>query len=379
MQLPQERWSLILADHGYNGTPAWSFVIGGLLTRHLSVQNPVSRWVMLLLDPLLLVGGILAVAWAFGVRAALLTVIFIGTHYLFSWGHLKGALLRTDFAVGSLLAVCLAKKGRYRLAGVTLGWAILSRMFPGELLIGPMLLLALGVLRLRSLDAGLIKLLVATTATVLVVMLGSIIYFGGLDIWVEWTRKIALHYTEGSDWDLGFRAIAETSFVEGVPMRDATVALLSNQPVSQAVRPVEILVILLLALPALTFVRALELHQALAYSFVFIFLFSVASYYYYLILCVPLVFFLEDLDKPGNALGVAFMFLAGGFGYVLFSGWEPLRESWTIFHGWHQSYPTYYYMSWLVGVTVVQMIALAGWRARQHERLNRRTGAPTRS
>jgi len=26
MQLPAHRWSLLLADHGYNGTPAWSFV-----------------------------------------------------------------------------------------------------------------------------------------------------------------------------------------------------------------------------------------------------------------------------------------------------------------------------------------------------------------
>ncbi|HJX54266.1 MAG TPA: hypothetical protein VJ801_15980, partial [Polyangia bacterium] len=28
MQLPAHRWSLLLADHGYNGTPAWSFVVG---------------------------------------------------------------------------------------------------------------------------------------------------------------------------------------------------------------------------------------------------------------------------------------------------------------------------------------------------------------
>ena len=84
MQLPAHRWSLILADHGYNGTPAWSFVVGGLFSRQLSVRNPFSRWLMLGLDPLLLLAATAAVAWAFGLRTAFLMVIFIGTHYLWS-------------------------------------------------------------------------------------------------------------------------------------------------------------------------------------------------------------------------------------------------------------------------------------------------------
>jgi len=99
MQFPPDRWSLVLTDHGYNGTPAWSFVVGGLISRHLSVRNPLSRWLMLALDPLLLLAAVAAVAWVFGLRTAFLMVIFIGTHYLLSWGHLKGALLRTDFAI----------------------------------------------------------------------------------------------------------------------------------------------------------------------------------------------------------------------------------------------------------------------------------------
>jgi hypothetical protein len=120
-QFPAERWSLLLLDHGYNGTPAWSFVVGGLLTRHLSIRAPVQRWLMVLLDPALLLAAVAAVAWAFGPRTALLLVIFIGTHYLMSWGHLKGALLRTDFAVGSVLAVCLVKRKYYKTAGGLLG------------------------------------------------------------------------------------------------------------------------------------------------------------------------------------------------------------------------------------------------------------------
>ncbi|MBN2576756.1 MAG: hypothetical protein JXP73_19485 [Deltaproteobacteria bacterium] len=370
-QLPPQRWSLILADHGYNGTPAWSFVAGGLLTRHLSVREPLSRWLMLLLDPLLLLATVAAVGWAFGLRAAWLVVIFIGTHYLFSWGHLKGALLRTDFAMGSLLAVCLVKQGRYKLAGVLLGWAILSRVFPAFLLIGPAVLLAHGLWRRRQLDRRLAGFFVACGATIVVLVLASSAYFGGFGIWREWSAKLALHYADGSDWDLGLRTILEATFVDGVPVREASLALAGGQTPVSAIHPAEIVTLLLLALPALTFVRALEHHEALAYGFVFVFLFSIAAYYYYLILCVPLVFFASDLGKPAHALGAAFLFLVGSFGYVLFGGWEPLRQSWSLFRGWHQSFPTYYYSSCLLGVTVVQMVALAGLRARRLERASR--------
>jgi hypothetical protein len=369
-QLPKNRWSIILADHGYNGTPAWSFVVGGLLTRHLSVRNPVSRWVLLLLDPLLLLGTMAVVARAFGPRAALLTVIFIGTHYLFSWGHLKGALLRTDFAMGSLLAVCLVKRGWYKLAGALLGWAILSRVFPAFLLLGPAVLLLDGYLRTRRFDRRLLSLFLATGVTMALVVLGSVAYFGGAGIWREWSQKIALHYVGGSDWDLGFRTIAETTFLQGIPIREATLAQFLGMGVKSTLHPVEIGALVLLALPALTFVRALEHHEVLAYGFVFIFLFSIASYYYYLILCVPLVFFAADLGKPQHALGAAFMFFTGLCGYVLFTGWEPLRRL-LPFTGWRQTFPTYYFLSCLLGITVAQMIILAGTRARRLEKASR--------
>jgi len=77
------------------------------------------------------------------------------------------------------------------------------------------------------------------------------------------------------------------------------------------------IVALLLLLPALTFVRGLQDHEALAYGFVFVFLLATAAYYYYLLLCVPLLFFAPQLERPQHALGVAFMFFTGIMGYVL--------------------------------------------------------------
>jgi hypothetical protein len=358
-QLPADRWSLLLVDHGYNGTPAWSFVVGGMVTSRLSVRSPVQRWLMLLLDPALLLTAVLAVAWALGPRAALLMVIFIGTHYLMSWGHLKGALLRTDFAVCSVLAVCLVKKQRYKLAGALLGWAILSRVFPVFFLVGPIVLLGWRWLRERTLDRRWLSLLAACSATVALVAAASCLYFGGTDIWRDWSQKISLHYGGGSDWDLGYRTIVEAVFAQGVPVRAIDVAQTSGWTLAT------LLVALLIALPAVSFLRALEEYQVVAYGFVFIFLFSLATYYYYLVLCVPLLFFAGDLEKPQSAMGAAFMLLTGLAGYVLFSGWKTLGDSWVVFRGWHQTFPTYYFLSCLIAVTVLQMITIAATRARR--------------
>ena len=366
MQLPPQRWSLVLADHGYNGTPAWSFVVGGLVSRHLSVRNPISRWLMLALDPLLLLAATVAVAWAFGLRTAFIMVIFIGTHYLLSWGHLKGALLRTDFAMASVLAVCLVKQRTYKIAGVLLGWAVLSRVFPAFLLVGPTVLFLWRLVRERRVDRQLLGLLVACAATVTLVVLGSCAYFGTTGIWHEWNLKIATHYLGGSDWDLGYRAIAEAHFVRGVPMRAVANAVAQHSLL--LLGPPGTLVALLLLLPALTFIRGLQDHEALAYGFVLVFLLALTSYYYYLMLCVPVLFFAPQLERPQHALGVAFLFFTGIMGYVLFSGWPLLAGSWVMFRGWRQTFPTYYFLCCFIAVTVAQMILLAGTRTLRVER-----------
>ena len=120
----------------------------------------------------------------------------------------------------------------------------------------------------------------------------------------------------------------------------------------------------LLLVPAVTFVRALEDYEAVAYGFIFIYMLSLAAYYYYLVLAVPLLFFAPSLDKLQSALGTAFMFFTGFFGYLLFTGWPPLADVWVAFRGWRQTFPTYYFLSCLIAVTVAQMIAVAATRAR---------------
>jgi hypothetical protein len=58
------------------------------------------------------------------------------------------------------------------------------------------------------------------------------------------------------------------------------------------------------------------------------------------------------------------MFFTGYLGYLLFSGWQPLAD-FVAFRGWRQTFPSYYFLSCIIAVTVAQMIAFAATRAKE--------------
>jgi hypothetical protein len=362
-QFQRDRWSLILQDHGYNGTPVWSFIVGGLLTKQLSIRNPTERFILLVLDPLLLVAGLLCVGWAFGTRTALLLMVFVGTHYLMSWGHMKGVLFRTDFAMSVLMAVCCVKKGKYNAAGMLLGWGILSRVFPVFFLVGPIVRFFSVLAEERRIDKKLLGLLVSCGGTILFLVLGSIVY-GGLELWQGWFQKITSHYISLVHWNIGYQPMVDVEIIRGVPeLIDPLVHYAEEQGVLIQHIVLTWGVRALVLIPALYFAKFLKDHEALVYGFVFLFFLVAPAYYYYLILCVPFLFFAPDLQRPSHAVGLAYMFLTGIAGYAFFSGFEPLRESVVIFKGWKQFFPTYYYMSWMISGTAIYMVLLAAARS----------------
>ena len=131
------RWASVLRDKGYNGTPVWGMVVGGLLANRVPTSSARGMGALSLLDPLLLAAAMGLVWWAFGFRAMALLVVLLGTNYMMKWWHMKGAFLRTDWVAAMVASVCLMKKGRHGLAGGLLAWSVLSRIFPAVLLFGP--------------------------------------------------------------------------------------------------------------------------------------------------------------------------------------------------------------------------------------------------
>jgi hypothetical protein len=165
-RMVESRWAGVLRDKGYNGTPVWGMVVGTLFTNRVSTDTDAGMMLLAMLDPLLILLAFASVAWAFGPRAALFMIVLLGTSYMMKWWHMKGALLRTDFAMCMLFCACFLKKRWYGTAGVFLAWAALSRIFPAVLLFGPGTRLTVQTLRLGVVELRpRVKALVARPST----------------------------------------------------------------------------------------------------------------------------------------------------------------------------------------------------------------------
>ncbi|MFM1921609.1 MAG: hypothetical protein RLZZ303_3243 [Candidatus Hydrogenedentota bacterium] len=172
-KLVPSRFSAMIGDKGYNATPVWTMLVRGILCQNISpidtppaiVEYPMRAyrgfmaWIfgqdiypdtanklpegepngmlfLALLDVILIVAATAAVVWAFGIRAALLMLIVLGTSYVMKYSHMKGAFLRTDFTMSLIIGICMLKKDRYAAAGSFIAYSCLSRVFPAVFFFG---------------------------------------------------------------------------------------------------------------------------------------------------------------------------------------------------------------------------------------------------
>lgn len=356
--LPPDKWPTLIEDHGYNGTPIWTTVVGTLLTQPLRLQNTWQRALLLAIDPALLAVMFIAIAWAFGTRAALLTVVLVGTHYFLSWGHLKGSILRTDFAVCTVLSACLLRRGQPALAGACLGWATASRVFPILFALGPLAGWAFVSIQQRRVARDAVNF-VGAFATVILIGGAWSLQMIGLAHWAEWVDKITTHADAPTIWGVGFTTLVRTHSVNGVP--EALFAdAIADEPYLAQLTAVGIwLPRLTIGAATLYFATRLAPHRALLLGFVFVFFLVAPTYYYYLIVVLPLLFFSERIDEPTGVLGTALLLLGGMAGYLYFAGWPTLAPHITSLRGWHQDYPTTYYMTWWLCISALHMCWLA--------------------
>lgn len=208
-ELVSGRWNGVLRDKGYNATPVWGMLVGGFLSNQVSTDNRTGMLCLASLDLVLIGATLLFVAWAFGPRAALFMVLLMGTHYMMKWSHMKGAYLRTDFAMSLVISVCLLKKERYKLAGAFTAYSVLSRVFPAVFLFGigaklfwelcRVVLVAVDTLRVRMHQASRRRLMLAALvaahaalAAIIVAVLGSLPLPAAVVLPVPWPLSSAI-------------------------------------------------------------------------------------------------------------------------------------------------------------------------------------------
>ena len=137
-------WQVIRTDHGYNATPAWTFV-----ARLFDARLPATNATLAALGALdlLLVGAMFALLFrTYGYRVACLSLAIFGLGY--GWRDIYvGSLLRLDWLAAIVIGICLLKRERFAAAGACIGYAAMVRVFPVLFLSGPALLALRALLR----------------------------------------------------------------------------------------------------------------------------------------------------------------------------------------------------------------------------------------
>ncbi len=127
----------VLLDFGYNPTPLWT-VIGGSLANLVVAGDRAGIRALTAIDPLLEIAMFAAIAWAFGVEIALISMIYFCLLFDASYGWLGGAMLRHLWLAALVGSACLVHKERYVWAGALLAASTLLRVFPIFFALGPL-------------------------------------------------------------------------------------------------------------------------------------------------------------------------------------------------------------------------------------------------
>lgn len=130
-------WESIRQDHGYNPTPAWTFV-ARLFDARLG-SSDVELGFLASLDFALMAVMFTIVFRTYGYQIGCLGLAIAGLG--FGWRYMYiGALLRLDWLAAVVIGICMLKRERFAIAGACIGYAAVVRLFPALFLAGPAIL-----------------------------------------------------------------------------------------------------------------------------------------------------------------------------------------------------------------------------------------------
>ena len=318
--LGKSRWGTVVDDMGYNATPVWNMV-GRFLTNRVSTGSPFGMGFLVSIDLVLIAAMILVVWRAFGWRTALWTLIFFCTCYCMAYTHIRGGFMRLDWVCMLVMAVCMLKLGRYKTAGVLVGYAGMSRVFPLVFafgvgvkfmwaIYGAWKLNPQAVLRHRIKELALAPqmrkyigffLVLGVVCGALMTM--SIVDDGGLSHWREFSKKIAVHNGHIAPPRVGFKKVFLMNYnypAGGMPGLKQTMT--DRKVLWWAIQGTILLVSIFL-------LRNVEDYESICYGYVPAYFLTTPTFYYHVMLVVALFLFLPKRALPSRTVGMVLMFL----------------------------------------------------------------------
>jgi hypothetical protein len=194
----------LLMDHGYNPSPVSTLLLGALTN-----AVPVGHLGFLAaLDVLLVLAMVVLVFRSFGFEMGALFSVYFFVNILSGHEYLSGSLLRYDWLLYIVAAVCLLDKGRYASSAFFLTLSAMLRIFPALLFYGVAVTIVQRVKAARTVDKLSARFVVAAAVTALVLFLLPAVSLGSvLQPWKDFYAKTSLHDSGVYVNHLGLRAM----------------------------------------------------------------------------------------------------------------------------------------------------------------------------
>jgi hypothetical protein len=195
----------LLMDHGYNGSPVSTFLLGTLAN-----LVPLTHVIWLALIDVLLVLLMIGVVFrSFGFELGALFSAFFFASILSGQEFLSGSLLRYDWLLYIVVGVCLLDRGRYATSAFFLTLSAMLRIFPALLFYGIAVSMLQKLRAARELDRQTARFTLTAGATALLLLVLPAASLGSVSQpWQDFYGKISLHQRGVYVNHLGFAGIA---------------------------------------------------------------------------------------------------------------------------------------------------------------------------
>jgi hypothetical protein len=195
-------------DHGYNPTPAWTFV-GRLFAAWLPTTEDNLR-LLVALDAVLLAFAFIALYKSFGARTAALALIVFGLGYAWRFTWVGGAFLRQDWLVAVVIGICMLERERFAFAGGLFAYAAAVRLFPVLFLLG-LVVVGVRLLARRENVRPIARFALGFAAMLVLCFVAGSLTGRGPAAWEQFRQKIALHRVNWSTNSAGLELVFLTT------------------------------------------------------------------------------------------------------------------------------------------------------------------------
>jgi hypothetical protein len=145
-------------DHGFNPPPVWT--LGGKFFSDLHAGSVLYNQFLASLDLIYLIGMFVALYWGFGWRVFAVGAIFWGCQSSAPFYWTGGAFLRQDWLFFSVLSVACMRRRYFKVAGASLVYAGLLRIFPGLVVIGTLVPFIAHIIKKRRIHRDHMQMLI---------------------------------------------------------------------------------------------------------------------------------------------------------------------------------------------------------------------------